>query len=91
MILACNVVWNEVNDNFQAVFVSSFDQFLKFFHSVGNGSGEVWVNIIIILDCIWGTCFAFDYIWVVLAYSELAVVGLCCVFDNAGVPDMGGT
>ena len=91
MILTRYVVGNEVDDNLQPAAMSALHQIFKFSHAFGNVFRQIWVYIIIVFYCVWRTGFAFYDSRMIGADVVAMIIRLCCMFNNAGIPNMGST
>ena len=60
MVLARHMVRHEVYDYLQIGLVTAFYQVGEFFHSLALVLTKIRVNVIVIGDSVWTTCFAFD-------------------------------
>ncbi len=88
-VVAADVVGDEVHDDFQASLVGAADEVLVFFYSMGWVVGEIWIDVVIVYDCVWGAGVAFDELRV--RWDAALVCGDCGVADNSGEPDVGAT
>ena len=67
--------------------MSSTHKSLKLCHSLLRILGKVWIHVVVVADCIWGTGLALDKLWV---RSEASPIGLLSgVSQHSGVPDVG--
>ena len=71
---------DEVYDNFQIIVVGTLYQFGKLLHTATFVLAEVRVDVIIIGDSVWATCFAFDNCGCVVLRGGMA--------DDTCVPHM---
>ena len=88
MVLACDVVWHEVYDESESCLMCASDEVPEFLHALCYVCGEVWVDIVVVLDGVWTSSSSFHDLGVVFAYAPVCVVGLCGVLDESCVPDV---
>ena len=80
-VLPCNVVWNKVYDDFQALLVSSFNKFKEFLHSVCRIVCKIRIYVVVIYNGVRASGISFHHLF----------SSRCSVADNSGVPDIMGT
>ena len=82
------MIGNEIYDYFHSGIVGTCYKGFKLRHSVWYVGGEVGVYVVIVADGIRRAGLALDDIFVVGPYAVPAVIGLCSMFDDTGVPDV---
>ena len=91
VILACHVVGYEIDDDFQPAAVGTLHQILKFLHASGYVFGQVGIYVIVIFDGIRRTGLSLDDSRMVGTYVVAAIIALCGMFNNTGVPNVSGS
>ena len=84
------MVRHEIDDHFQPGIVGALHQLGELLHAVGYAGSQVGVYVIVVLDSIGRTCLALNCSLVVGADALLAIVGLCGVLNDTGVPHVCG-
>ena len=88
MILACNMIGNEIDDDLQSCFMCPFYQEFELTNTLLGVFRKVWIYVIIVANSIWTACFALHHIRVIDGNSISRIIRLACVFDDSRIPDM---
>ena len=60
-----HVVGHDVDDHLHVLGMRTGNQRFKLFHSAGDIYGKIWIDLVVVSDCIGGTCTAFDHVWII--------------------------
>ena len=88
-VLACHMVWNEVDDDFHTRIMRALNKILKLLHAVRNRLGNIWVDVVIIGNGVWRACYSFHHLRVLTWYSKTGIVSACGMAYNTSIPNMG--
>ena len=89
LILSSDMVRHKVDDDFHPSEMRAADKLLKLTHAIGHVNGKVRIDVIIVYDSVWRTCFALDHRSMLPWYAILCVVCRRGMSQQACIPDMG--
>ena len=88
MILSGYMVRNEIHNYFHTCLVSTLYQLLPLFHSHTDIHSQVWIDIIVVGNSIWRTCFSLHYLCMLSRNSIRRVVCLSGMTNHTRIPNM---
>ena len=87
-VLTGHMVRHEVDNHLHARLVNPFHQRLELLHAVRNILGQIRVYVIVISYGVWRPCPTLHHLRVLCRNAVSRVVGLRCMTNHAGEPDM---
>ena len=91
LIVSGDMVGYNINEHLHPSGMGSLNKCLELFKSIFDVLGQIWIDVVVILYCVWRTCSPLDHVRIVIGNSIHGIIGDHIVVWNTCVPNIGHT